>query len=271
MKLKILGFIALLISITSCNDDSNLPINRKSIYEGEYYNLIKAISDNDTEKMQSLVNSYKLDVNHRDKQYGITLLEWALNNYKKRAFKKLLNMGSDPNFRDSVTKTPVIVEAAGIADIDYLQYCLDYKGNPNITSIVDDKNGNNYSTPLSAAANGRVDNINLLIKYGADVNYAPDGYVPLTSALILNLPAAYALLNHGAEPMKVRLPIVNSLDTLGICQILRNIEEDIPGKDYEVKMAIVKYLKEKYGLDYFTVPIPENVRKNHDTAYLNKY
>jgi hypothetical protein len=115
------------MNIISCNDDHNVPINRKSIYEGEYYSLIKAVSNDDTDEMQSLITKYSLDVNHRDSQYGIPLLEWALENYKKKAFKKLLNMRADPNFRDSISKTPVIVMAAGLTDIDYSQYCLDHK------------------------------------------------------------------------------------------------------------------------------------------------
>jgi hypothetical protein len=109
-----------------------------------------------------------------------------------------------------------------------------------------------------------------LIKYGADVNYSPDNYVPLTSALVLDLHAAYALLKHGANPLKVQYKTANR-GTLGICQMLREKEEDVPSYDHNVKMEMVEYLKDKYGLDYFATPIPEAIRKAHDTAYLNKY
>jgi len=270
MKINFLRIILLLIIVASCNDDGNIPITRKSIYHGEYYNLVKAISNNNTNEMQDLVTKYSLDVNHRDSVYGITLLEWALDNYKKKAFKKLLDMGANPNFRDSISHIPVILQASKLQDIDYLQYCLDHKGNPNITSVIDTTNGDSYTTPLSAATNGRAENINLLVKYGADVNYSPDNFVPLTSALVLDLTSALTLLKHGVDPKKVRYATLNR-GTLNICQMLREIEEVIPSDDYTTKMAIVKYLKDRYNIDYFATNIPEAVKKSHDATYLSKY
>jgi ankyrin repeat protein len=273
MKIYSLFFIILVeLCVCSCNDNWREPINRKSIYTGPYYDLIKAVSDNDTDEIKQQVNTNKLNINYRDKQYGITLLEWALKNNKKEAFRKILEMGGNPNFRDSISNTPVIVMAAAEQDITYLKYCLAHKGDPNVSSIKDMKNGNSYLTPLDAAVSyGTIENIDLLINNGADVNYSSDNFVPLTSALILNLPAAYFLLKNGADPLKVRWPILNSNDTLNICQLLRNKEEDLISDDYVIKMKIVKYLKDKYNLDYFNTPIPQGIKKVHNADYLSKY
>ncbi len=242
----------------SCGQD-NGPGSRKDIFSGRYYDLIKAISNNDTVQIEYLIDKYKLNVNQKDDDsIGTTLLRWSIYNNKKLSFKKLLDLGANPNFLDSIVTFPVISIAAENPDTDYLQYCLDHKGDPNIISY-HDKNGSQFFSPLdAAAASGNfadekklVDNIKLLIKYGARVNYSQNYYMPLTDALIMRYyQKALVLLENGADPYKVKFVRIDNPDTVGICQILT--ESDKYPNDEEINRSkgfVIKYLKEHYNLE----------------------
>jgi ankyrin repeat protein len=252
-------FFALIFLIFGCQGLDG-PGSKLNIYSGQYYNLIKAISKNDTNQIEYLIKKYKLDLNHRDDDsLGMTLLYWAIYNDKKNSFKKLLDLGADPNFMDSLSTVPVISRAAANPNTDYLKDCLLHHGNPNIISLYD-KNGSPYFSPLDAAASGGnftneknfVSNIELLIRYGADVNYSKDYYVPLTTSLVHSrYEKALILLKNGADPQKVRIIKLNSTDTIKICQILKENDENFnrPDSVNKSKMAVIKYLKEHFNLD----------------------
>ena len=96
---------------------------------------------------------------------GISPLLWIMSTtLDARKIEYLLKVGANPNYRDSTTLASARFLAAGGDRLDILEILLKSKGDPNIL-------GPRGESPLmTAAGQFREKNIELLLKYGADIN-----------------------------------------------------------------------------------------------------
>lgn len=152
--------------------------------------LADAAAKGKNEKLDELI-AEGVDVNSRGTK-DATPLFWAMKNDSIDGFKKLLELGADPNFIFGDGGT-VIHWAVRLENSDFLRFALDYGGNPNLVA------GQRRLTPLFKARGG--DSINMLLKYGADPNVQESrGNTPVIMAAGLGrYDIAYVLLNNGAD------------------------------------------------------------------------
>jgi uncharacterized protein len=99
---------------------------------------------------------------------GITPLLWVMPiNHKSRNFsgvRRLLEAGANPNYREPRRNTSPMYIASGSDTPGLLELLLQFKGDPNL------EGPNGESLLKTAVMQFRPENIDLLLKYGADIN-----------------------------------------------------------------------------------------------------
>lgn len=165
--------------------------------------LAEAVGRGDEKKIRWLVDQ-GVDVNSVGLR-GMTALYWALGKRNIIGFRRLLDHGADANTvtccdeqaEGVVHKLSVMGLAARVDDPSYLQALLDHGGDPN--RVINEAN----DTPIfQAIGERRTENIKLLVKYHADLNYhGGSGNTPLLVAVnAKQFEIALLLLRAGANP-----------------------------------------------------------------------
>ena len=200
------------------------------------------------------------------------MLNWCIFNKKAASFRKLLELGADPNWLDKNDAFPFPIIEASKRIGTYLNDALMYGGNPNCYF----KKGQWFAdcTPLGGAIySSDSNNVKLLIEHGADINYTPIYYCnPLRIAMIQEeIEICKYLIIKGADCSKA-ITIRENKDTVGVLYYLREMTFPLNSKRHEIKMKVIELLSAK-GYDYWKYPIPENVRKSFlgEDDFLAKY
>jgi hypothetical protein len=171
--------------------------------------LADAAGTGDAKEIDRLVGS-GVDVNAEGKDDGVTPLLWAMTARNHDGFLRLLERGADPNRPHNPADNRFgssVMSAAARSKIDsfYLEAILKHGGNPNLVEPTGNRaNREEQTTPLQTAAiySRRVENLDLLIRAGADLNRKAGhfGSTPLTdAAAILWYEGVYRLLEAGAD------------------------------------------------------------------------
>jgi len=174
---------------------------------------------------------------------GVTPLIWAFMKQNKAGFEYLLQHKADPNLQMEDGRSAVAY-AAMHEDIWYLRTVLKYGWNPNLENHVRSFTPICDSISSSNAIDPRLDQVKLLIKSGANLNWQDrNGDTPLMLAVIANQYAsAYAMLEGGADPM-----IKNNSD----CTVVTFIKmiRTIPNSEtYKWRTKVIAFLDRK-GID----------------------
>lgn len=151
---------------------------------------------------------------------------------EKDKFKGLLEGGSNPNFQSLLGVSPVYY-AAGWQDPWYLETILELGGGPNLV------NPQSKNTPIfESIKRFRVDNIKLLLKYGAKTEVRGWlGYTPLTSAASINqYDQVLILLEAGADP---KFP---TEDGARLDYFMKNHRMDPRSKNYQDYLKVKNFL-----------------------------
>jgi len=124
--------------------------------------LIEAVGRGDTRDADTAIRD-GADVNTVGKE-GISPLLWVLGTHNLNGMEYLLKAGADPNYRETKNNYSAMFLAAGGNRPELLELLLKHRGNPNLL-------GPNDETMLQVAIGQlREQNIELLLKYGADIN-----------------------------------------------------------------------------------------------------
>lgn len=171
--------------------------------------MADAIADDDARRVHALAKTTDLCAHGDD---NVTLLEWAVFNKSKQAFKALLEEGADPALPGMGSRT-VAHMAAMVNDPYYLDTLLEFGLDPNLKSQAS-------GTPLlSASLMGESDaQFEHLLKAGANVNAADNtGDTPLhVAAQTNNIHKVLELLDAGADPRAINGQKVTFQDYLAM-------------------------------------------------------
>ncbi|MFV0530050.1 MAG: ankyrin repeat domain-containing protein [Flavobacteriales bacterium] len=177
MKNSLMLVISLCLSLVSCGQGSRNVIFFK---DTEAYELAKAVEKEDLQAIENLVKKDSTLLEVTNPKSGSNVLTLALYTESYEAFKKLLELGADPNFVNPFTKKSALIESIKFykkpepytIDKRYAKLLLENGAAPNYTIENDftDEKGHfqNATTPLMQASKFDVDFVKLLIKAGAD-------------------------------------------------------------------------------------------------------
>ena len=189
--------------------------------------LADAINKSDTNKMQTLITS-GADVNYLGRD-DMRPLFWALAKQNIQAFTFLLDHGANPNV---VAEHPSLESALDLAvcmsNSEYLEELLKHGANPN--AVLGNTPQTAQTAIFSAILNNRINNIALLLKYGANIEWkTANGTTPLHNAIYSNsYEAALFLCHAGANPLvknKLGYNPVETMEQFGDNGVLSRADE----------------------------------------------
>jgi len=279
---KTAGLLLCTVFLYSCarNVDKSklIPYNCGYYYDTPVWKLAKAVRHQNAARIKKLITVKKIDPNYQVPITGETVLVYAVLTYKYKSCEALLKAGVDPNIHDTYDGSSAIIEAARISkervrdhNTKFLKLLLAYGANPSDIETGERRKGNTTrDTPLIAASGdlnytvSPLAKVKLLVEAGADINYINEFGTSALTASTFNLDVMLYLLQQGAD---YTVPFFTYKEkSYYILDILRTMSYALDSKSYQVKMAIVAFLKEK-GLDYWTSPIPESVIKDMKKIY----
>lgn len=154
-------FLVLTIGVAVIIVVVNFYFNR---LHNDLYKLEKAIKENDTNLVNTIINNNKNLV--RERIGSLTLLHIATMNRNVAAIKILIDNGADINAKGGRHNYTPIFNSSGLGDIGAMKILIEHGANVNARDDFGE-------TPLMAAAEwGRTKSIRLLIDNNANINAA---------------------------------------------------------------------------------------------------
>ncbi|OAM89484.1 hypothetical protein AW736_13050 [Termitidicoccus mucosus] len=178
----------------------------------------------------------------------MTALIWALWQGNKRSYEWLLQHGADPNLQMPATDlarygffsgASAVSVAARHRDPWFLEITLKYGGNPNLYNPIMKETVIFDCISFYEKKHDGIAQLELLIKYGADLNAAHPSTPMMYAAIFNRYDMVYMMLEAGADPT-----IVIS----GKFSLLTDLKRDmtIPGDSLsQWRKEVIKLLREK--------------------------
>ena len=212
--------------------------------ETKAWDLAKAVYEQDTITVRKICLNDSALLSIKEPKFGFSLLEWSIFNNRYYSAKKLLECGANPNTKDYVNGSSMML-AAFENDSTYLYLLLKYKGDPNEQTA--------KGTVLKMAASNTLANVKMLVNAGAnsnDINALAHSClsqkIDITEYLIINCKADFNQLFYVDKNYK----------PLNSYTLIKNIEV-IQGTELEKKkMNLLRYIRE-HGADTTTTEFEE--------------
>jgi len=282
-----IGLLLICSSMTANYPEEDIRIFKNT----KAWGLAKAISEEDIEQIEEMLEKNSEYINTRDKLYGYTLLHWSVGMQKYDSTLILLKLGADPNITDKTKNTTPLFTAAGPSwgDSDdninskFVEILLQYNAKPNIARHSENKQDGLTEgfTPLMYATS--LEKVIALVEGGADINQRmDDGSTAALASLVsreVNI-AHYLIVEKKAD---ISLPLVSMLikeDAPKIIypiEFLRHWNFKLYSEEYYLKMQIVDEFMNQ-GYNYWETSIPEimikNIKKQYPDSweeYIKKY
>ena len=146
------------------------------------YGLAKAVQKGELQTIERLVKQDPALLELPNPVSGSNVLVLCLYVEKFESFKKLLELGANPNFINPYSKYSVLIQSCKpfgsafewIKDNRYAELLLQYGADPNYAveeEFTNEQGIHFYATsPLMKASSLNLDLVKMLIKYGADYN-----------------------------------------------------------------------------------------------------
>jgi len=215
------------------------------------WKLAKAVYEQDTQGIARICHENSSLTSVKDDIAGITLLQWAVFNYRYFSAKALLEGGADPNAHLGVIGTPFMTAASKNETANYLKLFLKFGGNVNDTvqHMSTDSGQHTYFivTPLHKAATSNLESTKILVEAGANINVSDSDNSILSWAVLHdNIQILYYLIQKGADfrtPAWIADHKVNyALDFIKDKKYIEGSE------DYTTWQKVLKFLRE-HGAD----------------------
>jgi hypothetical protein len=266
-KHLILLVISILIFIPY-GKSQDQPMYETEIFKNVAWDLALSVCIEDISNIDNILQEGKINVDVRDEKIGVTMLIFAVSRGKYKSAEALLKHGANPNLKiyNSLI-SPIIIAASKNQNL--LKLLVDYGANPNTT------NPDQYivnSSPLFAAANTSLENVKILIKAGADIEFKDKSKRTALFFAVWHHKAdivRYLLIEKNAEFNYVFSTNKDNKKEY-IVDYLRGWTYPIDSEEYKIKMEIVDYLK-KNGMDYRKTTIPKQIYQRYSQKYLDKY
>lgn len=217
--MKILGkvyccYFFLSLCLISCGQEMNK--NVSMFKDTEVFDLAKAVEVSDLKAIEVIVKKDSTLLEMTNPKSGSNVLTLALYTENYEAFKKLLELGANPNFINPYTKKSVLIESIKFyekpepytIDKRYAKLLLENGANPNYAIeknfTVERGHFQKATTPLMQASKFDVDFVKLLISYGANPHkkLEEDQSTPFTSSLT-GYKNKFEVINYFIDELKI--------------------------------------------------------------------
>lgn len=175
--LKIIICFLTLIGFYSCEKENDNVLFFKNT---KAYMLAKAVEEEDLNKIESIVKNDPKLLEITEKTSGSNVLSLSLTIEKFNSFKKLLELGANPNFTNCYSKRSILIDACKFynnpnpysIDLRFIKLLLKKGANPNYVVEYDFKDTlQNYhmaTSPIYEASAIDLNMVKLLIQSGAN-------------------------------------------------------------------------------------------------------
>lgn len=258
------NFLSLLLFVvisTGCSGNHNKNVS-------ELDQLLSAIDHEDISAIQNIVQSNDTLLNYVDSDYLNTPLIRAIYHRKLKSVKSLLSLGANPNIRNNQGVTPQIVAIIDSRnhlsrdDTKFLSELLNAGANPNDTCYW---NGEKFSmlspqsSMLMLALNYSQDKAQLLIDYGADINYMNSNNISAAIESLINNQldiAEFIIVERHADITKpfyfqdlTNDSVIDYSDPHYAVELLLDMTYDLKSKEFQKKSTIIdEFIKQ--GINY---------------------
>ena len=257
-------FIASIMVIwCSCHINNYMPgFDFKLFKNTPVWELAKAVEIEDTEQIEIILKDTSIKVDYHEPKFGNTLLMLAVANNKKKAVKKLLEVGANPNEKDYYDNATPLIYACEYhsdnCDTSILKLLIQRHADVNVIQNIDRVEANGAhsfvkTTPLMITAkSGCLNIVQILLNSGANINRYTyyEGYGAITEAIIQdNLQIAKYLIIDKQAKIPTYCFIRNRGEKdeqkLTIMDMLNEQNYDSGSDNYKYKGEIISYLKSK--------------------------
>jgi ankyrin repeat protein len=274
---KIIINILIIALMASCSKGQNNMLgNDVNLYMNtEAWKLAQAVEANDTIEIRKICKKNMSLLQFQEPRFGQTLLEWAVYTNHFPSAKVLVELGADPN-RQSYDGTSAFIHACDKNETsDYVKLLLKYGGDVNAIANPDTTKAGvvqQLKTPLVAAAGSNLESVKILVEAGAHINYKGEQWQSALhyACLLKKIDIIKYLVSEKEINLTKPLYVKLNGDTLYIHHLLRELRFPLESKEYNMKMEVVEYLKQR-GLNYWEAKIPEGYYQLYSEEYLEKY
>ncbi len=190
---QIITVCLLFIGFSSCAQENRYVAAFK---DTKAYSLAQAVEREDIVGIERLVRRDTTLLEFTNSVHGSNVLVLSINLEKYKSFKKLLELGANPNFVNPFTLHSVLIDAIQPfgsqfewrIDNRYIELLLQYGADPNYAVENDfvNRKGNNImaTSPIMEASGLDLNTLKLLVHYGAKPHKISNKSIhPLTRAL----------------------------------------------------------------------------------------
>lgn len=182
-----------LISFSSCAQENKYVAAFK---DTKPYTLAKAVEREDLDEIEKLIRQDSTLMEFPNPVNGSNVLVLSIDIEKYESFRKILELGANPNFINPYTRHSVLIDAIQPfgsqfewrTDNRYIETLLEYGADPNYAVENDFTNEKGHhvmgTSPLMEASGLNLEAVKLLVEHGAEPNEIGNGKIhPLTRAL----------------------------------------------------------------------------------------
>lgn len=240
---------------TIVNKDELFGYDYRLFQETPVWELAKAVWDEDVDEIEHIVMEEKADINYPEPRFGQTLLMLTIQNNDFKSFQKLLELKANPNLYDESDGRSAIIIASGFNGFNndgvrFLKLLLKYGANPNDLEIGKRRKGSYQRlSPLLAASSESLEKVEILIQYGAKINFKNEfGSTALHEAVTnRKYDIVLYLMKNGAD---YESPLFNrNGQDIYIVDLLKDDNVPLVEEKLEQKEKVIEFLKSK-GLKY---------------------
>ena len=235
------------------------------------WKLARAVQFHQTWLIRRLLAANPALANYQEPRYSESLLYFAVFTHRYMAARALLKGGVNPNtaFCFKTGATPLIEAASFYGSSRFVRLLLAHGADSNLESSGE----LSTTTPLSEAAESRLESVQLLLAQGANINYvSPKYYRSALEAALLSRQikiARYLIIEKQAD-FRVKMGVTINKDTLYIADELRNLPYALESEEHKVKMEVVHYIEER-GIDYRGAPVPQRFYHMYSKEFIETY